>query len=97
MADIGGIKCVSTGSNLISQNPPIMAVTNTRNRRAEVTPIPSISPPLWVVAGLVLFVLGVVESPLLSGMTVVVVVDDEDDVVVIVDSFLVEISEITFF
>ena len=60
------------------------------------TPIPSISPPL-VVAGLVLFVLGVVESPLLFGMTVFVVVVDEDDVVVIVDSFLEEISEITFF
>ena len=82
---------------LSPKNLPIMAAANTRNRRAEVTPIPSISPPLWVVAGLVLFVLGVVESPLLVGMTVVVVVVDEDDVVVIVDSFLMEISEITFF
>ena len=97
MADIRGNAYLQVVT-LSPKNPPIMAVTNTRNRRAEVTPIPSISPPLWVVAGLVLFVLGVVESPLLFGMTVVVVVVDEnDDVVVIVDTFLMEISEITFF
>ena len=84
-----------------------MAAIRIRNRTAVATPIPRVTPSLWVVAELVLFVVGVVDSPSLFGF--VVVVDMVADVsvlvlVVVVDagalvegglvSPLVEISEI---
>ena len=84
------------------------AAIRIRNRIAVATPIPRVAPSFWVVAELVLFVFGVVESPLLFGIAVVVdMVADVTVLVVVVVvvgagalvevdvvSLLVEISEI---
>ena len=82
----------------------MIAAIRIRNRTAEATPIPRVTPSLWVVAELVpSVVVGVVESPSLFGIAVVVdMVADVSVIVVdagalvkgVVVSPLVEISEI---
>ena len=85
----------------------MMAAIRIRNRTAVATPIPRVTPSLWVVAELVLFVVGVAESPSLFGIDVVVDIVADVSVLVFVVvvgtgalvegdvvSPLVEISEI---
>ena len=50
----------------------MMAAIRIRNRTAVATPIPRVTPSFCVVAELVLFVVGVAESPSLFGIVVVV-------------------------
>ena len=79
----------------------MMAVIRISDRTAVATPIPRVTPSLWVVAELVPFVVDVVESPSLFGIVVVVDMVAGVSVLVVVVvvegglvSPLVEISEI---
>ena len=51
----------------------MMAAIRISDRTAVATPIPRVTQTFWVVAELVLFVVGVAESPSLFGIDVVVI------------------------